>query len=163
MQLIKPDILTPRSMLCISRLVGVDCFHEGVVVYISEKAILFWVSVSSHVYADTSVISLVQYLNNQLFTLKILEGNLQQSDYIIACYGEVIRPPTRLVLRVWLSLTQETWAINIIFRTKFRHCAKIFVLWTDFMKVARLVCVCVCVCVNGTPVYAYNTVCWANK
>lgn len=94
-----PDILTPRSMLCISRLVGVDCFHEGVVVYISEKAILF-VSVSSHVYADTSVISLVQYLNNQLFTLKILEGNLQQSDYIIACYGEVIRPPTRLVLRV---------------------------------------------------------------
>ena len=162
MQLIKPDILTPRSMLCISRLVGVDCFHKGVVVYISEKAILF-VSVSSHVYADTSVISLVQYLNNQLFTLKILEGNLQQSDYIIACYGEVIRPPTRLVLRVWLSLTQETWAIDIIFRTKFRHCAKIFLLWTDFMKVARLVCVCVCVCVNGTPVYAYNTVCWANK
>ena len=38
-------------MQCISRLVGVDCFHEGVVVYISEKTILFLVSVSSYVYA----------------------------------------------------------------------------------------------------------------
>lgn len=60
-----------------------------------------------HTCADTSVISLVQYLNNQLFTLNILEGNLQQYVHVIACYVKVVHPPTRLVLLI-VYLSQFT-------------------------------------------------------